>query len=1199
MLVALLGLLGWSRSAQALTSDKSLRQFPLQTWRTMDGLPQNPFVSLAQTPDGYLWGSTWEELVRFDGVRFTTFDRNNTPELKSRSVPALITSRDGTLWIGTELGLSGMRQGRFFSVPLPQGLEMSYIRALCETRDGALWIGTSRNGLMRFLDGRFQVWTEAQGLASNRVSSLAEDGAGTLWVGTTNGLQRWDGSALQASPPFPGSGKSVPTLSVSRDGALWVGTGDGTVYRLDQDTLTPVPEASLPGAAIEALLVDRGGTLWVGSASKGLLRLAKGQRSVLNSSQGLLSDTVHSLLEDAEGNIWISVDGGMHRLKGAPFTPYGRPEGVPHDVITAILEARDGSLWLASEGSGVSRWHEGKLSTWTEREGLLHSEVHTLAEGPDGSLWIGTPQGVNRWKDGAITFSLGAAQGLPPGRVRTVFVDEQGAVWAGTRTGLARWNGEKVEVFTQREGLPADDVRLVLPRGAGGLWVATAGGGLASFDQGRAVTLSPPGKPMYADLNAIHEQPDGAMWIATNEGLYRWKQGRFTRLSHADGLFNDRIFQLLSDERGHLWMSSNKGVFRVALAELEAVADGRLARVRSHVYGVDDGMRSAECNGMGGPAGARTRDGRLWFPTSQGVVAYSPGEEDQAPPQAPPPVLIEELRVDRQPVPLPERGRASVHQGDVEIHYTSPSLRAPHQLRFRYRLDHFDTDWIEAGARRTAYYTQLPPGNYVFRVQAESREGGPASPETALELHLPPLLHQTVAFRVACILAGVLVVAGAVWLRLRQLKARELELKAHVAARTRELATVNASLEARVNELQDTRERLAQAEKMAAVGTLAAGVGHEINNPLAYIISNLHYIAGELREARPEGEPERWVEVEQALGEALQGADRVRRIVQELKTFSRARPQEQHRVDLQAVLESALSLAEAETRLRARVVKDYGAAPAVMGDASRLAQVFLNLLINATQALPEGHASQNEIRLSVRQDEQGRVVVAVIDTGAGIPPEVLPRIFEPFFTTKPVGEGTGLGLSICHTYLQAMGGDIRVRSELGRGTTVEVVLLPAAAAPPEPGEKSPGAMSPTRRGRLMIIDDEPLLVAALARTLEPEHEVEAFTSARRALEQLRAGAQRYELILCDLMMPEMTGMELHETLAREAPEALERMVFITGGAFTEAARNFLDTTHRPWLEKPFEPATLRARIRALLAAQPGAHFSPDQKSSPN
>jgi signal transduction histidine kinase/ActR/RegA family two-component response regulator len=592
-------------------------------------------------------------------------------------------------------------------------------------------------------------------------------------------------------------------------------------------------------------------------------------------------------------------------------------------------------------------------------------------------------------------------------------------------------------------------------------------------------------------------------------------------------------------------------------------------------------MRSEECNG-GSPAGVRSRDGRLWFPTLQGAAVYTPQEEPA--PLPPPPVLIEEVRVDERIVPASEWNQIPVGDGRLEISFTSPGLRSPERLLFRHQLVGLETSWSKPTALRDASYTLLPPGHYRFRVVAESTEGGPPSPPTELALYLKPRFHQTLLFRVACVLAGVLVVAGAVWLRLRQLQKSERELQKRVAQHTAELASVNVDLKARLQELQTTRERLAHAEKMAAVGTLAAGVGHEINNPLAFIISNLHYAAEEVHQAgEREGKDGAWAEdVEQALREALQGADRVRRIVQDLKAFSRVQPAQPQQVDLQAVLELALSLADVELRHRALVVKDYTPGLKVLGDETRLGQVFLNLLMNAAQAIPEGRTHSNEIRITTRRDERGQAVVAVSDTGTGISPEVLPRIFEPFFTTKPVGMGTGLGLSICHSYVQAMGGDIRVHSVLGRGTTFEVVLpsaLEDAAVVHAQGSARAGA--PVPRTRIMVIDDEPLLATALSRMLTPEHEVDAFASARQALERLHAG-ERYALILCDLMMPEMTGMELHATLHREAPELAERMVFLTGGAFTETGRSFLATTHLPWLEKPFEPEALRARVRLLL-----------------
>ncbi len=1183
--VLLAGLLAGAPRASALAPDKSLLQFPHRVWQTTDGLPENAIEALAQTPDGYLWSGTWEGLVRFDGVRFTVFDFINTPALQGRTIRCLATDASGTLWIGTDEGLTRMSGGTFSAVPAPPGVPLRHLHALLPTKDGALWIATNSHGLLRFFEGRFQVWTADNGLAADRVAAIAEDGKGNLWVGTPGGLQRWDGTALRAGPSLGGASHTVLSLVVDQDGTLWAGTEDGTVYQLHGEHMEPVPEASLPGAPVEALFVDRQNTLWVGSTGRGMLRLAHGRRFTLDSSQGLVSNTVVAFLEDREDNLWIGAsEGGLHRFKDAPFTTLGPPEGLPHDVLSALYEARDGSLWFAGLGTGVSRWRDGKVSTWTTREGLIHDRVRSIAEAPDGSLWFASQTGLSRWEDGKITTHLGFAQGLPSGPVRVVHVDSDGTLWAGTQDALARWNGERFERFTRVQGLPGNSITLLKKRRAGGFWVGTAEGGLAYFIHGRPVTLANEGHPMFNEIQAVHEEPNGTLWIGTDEGLYRWRNGDFHRFSRAEGLFNDRIFEILPDGQGNLWMSCNKGIFRVAEEELVAVAEGRLQRVTSHTYGTEDGMRAEECNGIGMPAGIVSRDGRLWFPTIRGAVVYDPNKPWHMQALPSPKVLFEELFVDTKPVPASGESRTPVGEGQVEIHYTAASLRAPQELQFRFRLEGVDANWVEAGTRRVAYYTHLAPGHYQFRVQVESAQGPLETSEATLRFSLEPRFYQTWGFRVACALLAMLGVAGMVRMRVHRVHRRERELQARVDQRTAELATVNADLSARLQELQATRERLIHAEKMAAVGTLAAGVGHEINNPLAYIISNLHYATMEVRHAAERGGAQAsWGEVGQALEEALQGADRVRRIVQDLKTFSRMQPERLRRVELRDVLELALSIADAEIRHRARVVKEFGESLEVLGDETRLGQVFLNLLVNAAQAIPEGHADQHEIRVTLRKDERGHIVVAVSDTGTGIPPEVLPRIFEPFFTTKPVGVGTGLGLSICHSYVQNMGGEIHVRSELGRGTTFEVVLPPAPAQrAKEISGVFPAAGPSASRSRLLVIDDEPLLIAALSRTLAPEHELVSFTSARQALERLRTG-ERYALILCDLMMPEMTGMELHETLRREVPEMAERMVFLTGGAFTEAARTFLETTHLPCLEKPFEPERLRARLRALLA----------------
>jgi signal transduction histidine kinase/ligand-binding sensor domain-containing protein/ActR/RegA family two-component response regulator len=1186
-LALLAGVLGGGGSAAALDPGKSLNQFPHRVWQTADGLPQNSILAMVQTPDGYLWGGTWEGLVRFDGANFKVFDKTNTPELPGRSVRNLVLGQDGTLWLGLDEGLVSMREGSFHHHAPPPGTVLREIRSMLVSRDGSLWIATEGYGLTRLSGGRFHTWKTAEGLASDEVLAIAEDAAGALWVGGAGGLQRWTGSAWTAPLPFEGVDVApVRAVAFDLEDTLWAGTEQGLIYRLQDGRMRHVPEASLPGGPISVMIVDRSGTLWIGSLGKGLLRWAKGQCSVIDSpGHALAGSVVNDLREDQEGNLWVGTEGrGLHRLKDAPFTSYGPLEGLSHEMVLAIYEARDGSLWFATVGGGVTRLHEGRMTAWTTREGLILDRVRSIAETPDGSMWFGTRSGISRWRDGVIT-SFTAAQGLQDARAFMLATDSEGTLWVGTPTGLSRWNGERFEPFTPVTGPALQQLSLLSPSAAGGLWVGTNSGALAHLVRGSLEVLVPERGPLSSAPQTILDDGAGVLWIGTNEGLFRWKAGLLRRFTSAEGLFDDRIFQILADGSGHLWMSCNKGIFRVAVAELDAVATGRLARVTPRAYGAEDGMRSEECNALGSPAGWRDRGGRLWFPTIRGAVAYTPGSEEKR--TRPPRVLIEELWVDGRAVPTldSQQGELPAGKGQVEIHYTSAGLRAPQQLRFRYRLEGIDADWVNAGTRRVAWYSNLPPGRYRFHVAAEYADGGGEAPGAELTLHLKPRLTQTWAFRVACALAAALGVAGLEWLRIYRLRQRERELQDRVDQRTTELATVNADLKTRLQELQDTRERLVHAEKLAAVGTLAAGVGHELNNPLAFVISNLHYVASEVREVSArQPDRARWEDMQQALDEALQGTDRMRRIIQDLRTFSRAQPQRPRQVELHGVLELALSMADAEVRHRARVVKDYGAPPRVLGDETQLGQVFLNLLVNAAQAIPEGHADQHEIRITTRRDERGQAVVSVSDTGSGIPPEVLPRIFEPFFTTKPVGVGTGLGLSICHSHVQAMGGDIHVRSEHGRGTTFEVVLPPAPEfLPAEPPPDSPPASdSPSPKGRLMIIDDEPLLTTALTRMLAPEHEVVAFTRARQALERLRAG-ERFELILCDLMMPEMTGMELHETLAREAPELAGRMVFITGGAFTEAARAFLDTTPLPCLEKPFEPEALRARIRALLA----------------
>jgi len=386
-----------------------------------------------------------------------------------------------------------------------------------------------------------------------------------------------------------------------------------------------------------------------------------------------------------------------------------------------------------------------------------------------------------------------------------------------------------------------------------------------------------------------------------------------------------------------------------------------------------------------------------------------------------------------------------------------------------------------------------------------------------------------------------------------------------------------------VTERKRIEAQLLLAERMASLGTLAAGVAHEVNNPLAYIVANLAFAVRELSE-RPSGDQD---EVLIALKEANEGAVRVRETVSALKSFSRHDVAIDEPIDVVKVLRSAIKLTQNEIHHRARMVTEFSPVPPIRGSEQRLGQVFLNLLINAAQAIPEGSADRNEIRAVTRLDGTGRVVVEIHDTGSGIALDVAERIFDPFFTTKPVGTGTGLGLSICHGIVASLGGEITVESLVGSGSTFRL-LFPIAneetrvIADPCEGPRAAGSLA---RGRVLVVDDEPLIGKSIARVLSPPHEVVTVTSAREALLCLE-DPLRFDVVLCDLMMPEMSGMDFYSALMVRAPQAAGRMVFLTGGAFTQQARLFLERVSNPRLEKPFDPTVLRKLTDKLLAGLP-------------
>nr|WP_267146736.1 two-component regulator propeller domain-containing protein [Pyxidicoccus xibeiensis] len=1339
----------------ALDPERRVSQYSQDSWRANDGLPQNSLLSLAQTRDGYVWLGTWEGLVRFDGDRFQVFDKKTTPELRNHIIKALAEDASGTLWVGTEQGLVAYRDGRFERAP-GAAAPLDGVKVLgLVAGEGVLWVGTS-GGLWQVPlgTGTARHYTDADGLPDVHVLSLAQGEGGSLWVGTKQGLVRVVGGKLEAAPfPMPGPEPRPYVQGLSRDsaGVLWMATATGLLSWNGTLVRRFTVEDGLPTTSVTAVYTDSHGNLWVGTRRGGLVRRTAEGFSAPVPGTGLVDAEVLSLLEDRDGHLWVGTYSGLYRLRDGPFTTYGIPEGLASNAaVSAVLEDRRGTMWVGTVGGGLYRLEGGQFVHVGAEQGLPEKVIPALHETSDGTLWIGTTGGAYRY-DGARFTRMTRAQGLPHDVVTAVLEDSRGDTWLGTQRGLARLHGGEVTVYGPKQGIN-HPIIVMAEDAKGRMWFGTEMGLLRWEEEKKGFQrfLQKDGLPGDVVL-ALLADPDGTLWVGTETGgLGRLRDDTWARFTGAQGLYDDAVFSLVPDADGYLWMSSNKGVSRVSRDELEAVASGKLPRLSSLNFDERDGMRSSECNGNTQPSGWRGKDGRLWFTNFAGAIVVDPVRVHAS--RQPPEVRIEEVRVQNKPVPVEGPVELPPGRSRLDIRFTAFTPGAAKKLPFRYRLVGHDDGWVSSEVR-TATYTGLRPGSYTFEVQAEGRDGAWSQPVT-LAVTLEPKLWQRTGFWLLCVL-GMCVLGVTVYLlRVGQLKARERWLAERVQDRTQALARANEELEANMRTLRQTQAQLVQAGRMAAVGQLAAGVGHEINNPLAYIVSNLEHASeeadvlarelGELRGAGP-----RLKDVSQALREALHGADRVRRIVRDLKTFSRPDEEQQGPVDLHAVLDSAAKIAMAELRPRAKLVRDYGEVPRVEGSEARLAQVFLNLLINSAHALPEGRAESNEVRLVTRVAPDGMVVAEVRDTGIGIAPESLGRIFDPFYTTKP-GVGTGLGLSLCHAYVTAMGGSISVESEPGRGAVFRVTLKRAArdsgampavavqavvdaaweatqaaqvrppvepradaaqargtvepradaapargaveappgsqrwssvadpfmpgtgttpetparsseavlrertvgfvppagaevvkagptgpmawavstvsrtaapegtpsgaaastsgtaseavpsrqaahglapharpdAAPPahEPRTDAPLDTGPVQaRGRVLVVDDDALVSGAIRRTLARENDVDVLVSARQALEYLRGPELRYDVVLCDLMMPEMTGMDLYDALVREAPRVVERVVFITGGAFTPAARQFLERVENPRVEKPFDPEALRKLIRTEVA----------------
>ncbi len=1010
----------WSAAAPALDPEKALHQYRLDVWQPEQGLPWGSIGPILQTSDGYLWLGGYEGLARFDGARFEVFDRATTPALGENNVFALAETADGSLWIGTDGGgVTRYVEGAFTGYTTRHGLVHDRVTDLQEGSDGSLWVAT-RGGLSRFRDGRFDSWLPGEGLPRQRLWTLEEDRGGALWIGTDENLFRFlDGTFVHQPLDLCRPDCGVSALHLDRAGDLWAGTFGGHLLHVEEGAVTA--HWSLSGTDVNAIRDDADGNVWIATYGGGLFRLrGDGELTSLEPRDGLTSDTVWELEEDVEGSLWMGTEGGgLLRLRDTAVTPVTTRDGLPHDRAWVIHADREGGLWVGTDG-GLARWLDGELETYTSRDGLANDAVTALHERPDGSLWVGTYEGLSLWQDGRA--SAPVAVGAIP--IAAIYEDARDDLWLGTDDqGLLRVRAGRVTSLSIADGLPANSIKALAGDRDGSLWIG-ADGGLASLRDGDPATLAQIEGLAEAFVRSLYFDPQGTLWIGTRgHGLFRLRDGELTRYTTEEGLYSDVVSQILEDARGNLWMSCNQGIFQVSKRQLNELARGEIAGLESISYAAAAGMKSVECLGESQPAGARAGDGKLWFPTAKGLAVIDP--ENRKRNLHPPPVYVERVLFDGAAIDLPASGEAALPPGrrSLEVDYTALSLVDPERIRFRYRLTGFDDVWVDAGNRRSAYYTNLVPGHYRFQVIASNNDGVWNETGAAIELYLRPAVHETWPFRVACVLAAGLLIFGLLRFRVRRLERHNAELR----RMQRRLETKNAEVEAINAEMQ----------------SFTYAVSHDLKSPLVTIQGFL----GFLEKDAAGGDAER---VAKDIGKIRGAATKMQRLLDELLKLSRigSVANTSESIALSKLAGEAVEMVEGRIVERGVKVTIAPDLPVVFGDRARLMGVLQNLLENAVKYM--GEQPRPEVEIGAIREVGEEAVIFVRDNGIGIEAGHQERVFDLFAQLDASTDGTGMGLTLVRRIVEVHGGRIWVESE-GRGKGATFFFTLGSELPAKPG----------------------------------------------------------------------------------------------------------------------------------------------------
>lgn len=961
-------------------------QYLVTNWRTEDGLPHSSINAIIQSRDGYLWIGTFVGIVRFDGARFTRYSSANLPQLGPGRVSRLFEDSTGTLWIGLETGRLLAWKDSVVRIHLQNSDPPNQaIVAMAEDKAGTIWVQTSSGMLGRLTSDGIEHVATTGPLSLRSGLGLVVDREGILWVGTKDGLKVWNGSKLTApAGALDAPNQPFEAFALARDGALWTfqqnklsKIGKGQILL---ETAGP-PEFSSVGVE---LLETIDGRVWLAAHDGGLFcRTVSGEWQPVSRDLGLQGGN-RVLCEDLEGNLWRGGFGsGLSRLRPKLFSSHQLPAAQQDRYAMSVCSDEDGNVWAMFNSGTLGRVTAGSKEPkfWQAPE-LPHS-FRALLDDHAGSLWMGTGDGgLYRRRDGEFKFELTVSPA--PDFVSALFKDSKSNLWVGFTGGAGVGFMPQCDPRQWRvlDGLSFPDVRCIAEAADGAMWFGTHYGGVFRWREGRWSRFSTRDGLPSDYVRGLHADPDGTVWMATVTGLCRWRGGQFRSITTENGLWHDSLSHIADDGHGNFWLSSFGGVFRVARKQLNDFAEGRRSSVQCVGYSHDEGLPAQECPGGFQPAGTMTADGRLWFPTVDGLISIAP----QSVPEntLPPPVWIEEITIDGNSTILSRTNSAIVippGKRRLDFRFTALSLASPEKVRFRHKLEGLEEDWSQPDKSRFVTYNYVPPGRYTFRVIACNNDGVWNNEGRSLGLVLRPFVWQTLWFK----------------------------------GGTTFLLILGVALAVRSVERWKARLRLERVEQQHALERERSRIAKDIHDDLGANLTQIVFLSQRVEDAGQEpAEFKRWIKMIPAIArQTIQSLDEIVWAINprhdSLESFANY---------LSHFASEHLGVAGIQCVLDV---------PTVLPQLELTAELRHNLVLVARESLQNSamHSTATEVRLSMQLND-AELTISVMDNGCG-------------FDLKQAS-GTGNGLYNMRQRMDSINGRLDIVSQPGHGTVVRFIV---------------------------------------------------------------------------------------------------------------------------------------------------------------